>query len=71
MTKYFNDFELNLNKMMYKIDDNEHILQLNYAYLISCMETYLSNAMWGTLEQYPDNYNNLGKGKSLNKLNTN
>lgn len=26
------------------------------------METYLSNAMWGTLEQYPENYNNLGKG---------
>jgi len=62
MTKYFNDFELNLNKMIYQIDDNEHILQLNYAYLISCMETYLANAMWGTLEQYPENYNNLGKG---------
>jgi hypothetical protein len=28
------------------------------------METYLSSAMWGTLEQYPENYNNLGKGIS-------
>jgi hypothetical protein len=62
MTKYFIDFELNLNKMNYNTNDNEHILQLNYAYIISCMETYLSSAMWGTLEQYPENYNDLGKG---------
>jgi hypothetical protein len=26
------------------------------------METYLSHAMWGILDEYPENYNNLGKG---------
>lgn len=62
MTKYFINFESNLNKMDLNKSNNEHVLQLNYAYIISCMETYLSSAMWGTLEQYPENYNNLGKG---------
>jgi len=62
MTSYFNNFKSNLDKMLYKKEDSKHILQLNYAYIISCMEAYLSNAMWGTLEQYPENYNNLGKG---------
>lgn len=62
MTKYFEDFETNLAKMRYENDDNNHILQLNYAYLISCMETYLSHTMWGILDEYPENYNNLGKG---------
>lgn len=71
MTKYFGDFVSNVNKMIYTINDNDHILQLNYAYLISCMETYLSNAMWGTLEQYPANYADLGKGmNSSAKLST-
>jgi hypothetical protein len=62
MTQYFLDFEFNLDKMKYNIDDSEHILQLNYAYIITCMETYLYTAMWETLNQHPENYNNLGKG---------
>lgn len=62
MTKYFDDFESDLDKMIYKQDDSEHTLQLNYAYLISCMETYLSKTMWGTLDEYPEKYNDLGKG---------
>ena len=62
MTKYFEIFEYNLDKMSYGINSNQHILQLNYAYIISCMETYLSTAMWGTLEKYPQYYNNLAKG---------
>jgi hypothetical protein len=61
MSKYFTDFELNLNKMNYNKNDSEHILQLNFAYIISCMETYLSTAMWGTLKEYPKNYHNLAK----------
>ncbi len=62
MTKYFKDFELKLYKINLNKNVNEHILQLYYAYIISCMETYLSSAMWGTLEEFPENYNNLGKG---------
>lgn len=62
MTKYFIDFKSNLNKMDYSEISTQHILQLNYAYIISCMETYFSNAMWQTLEKYPQNYYDLGKG---------
>jgi len=62
MTQYFQEFEVNLNKMRYNNNDDNHILQLNYAYIISCMETYLSRAMWGILDTYPENYSNLGKG---------
>lgn len=62
MTIYLEKFDINLNKMRYENDDDNHILQLNYAYLISCMETYLSHAMWGMLDEHPENYNNLGKG---------
>ncbi len=61
MTQYFKIFELNLKKMILKKNDSEHILQLNYAYLITCMETYFSSAMWGTLEKYPKCYSGLGK----------
>lgn len=38
MSRYFREFELNLNKMSYNKSDTQHILQLNFAYTISCFD---------------------------------
>ena len=62
MTLHLRNFHSNLNKMIVHSTDSQHILQINYAYLISCMETYLSCAMWKSLDEYPKKYINLAQG---------
>lgn len=70
-TTYFLEFKNNLEKMQSIEANTEHQSQLNYAYIITCMECYLYKAMWGTLDREKTLYVKLGSAiKQSVKLNT-
>jgi len=62
MSQYFEEYQKNIQKEVIS-EDKDFQYRQEFAYIISCMETYFFQAFFGTLEKYPSQYNKLAESK--------
>jgi len=62
MSQYFEEYQKNIQKKVTSVDKSFQYRQ-EFAYIISCMETYFFQAFFGILKKYPNQYNKLAESK--------